>query len=121
MTKHLRDRATVVVIRDGVVLLARDDGSAFFNMPGGGIEAGEPPDEAATRELREETGLIAARVEGLFVWDSTSHRHHVYRIETEGEPKAGGEVAELEWWDGKRTLRTSPHVEVVLERLQIHG
>ena len=58
MTGHLRERATVVVIRDGLVLLARDEGTAFFNMPGGGIEQGEPPEEAAVRELQEETGLI---------------------------------------------------------------
>lgn len=121
MTGHLRDRATVVVIRDGLVLLARDEGTAFFNMPGGGIEQGEPPEEAAVRELEEETGLIARGAEGLFVWESTSQRHHVYRIEAGGEARTGGEVAELLWWDGKRPLITSPHVEVILERLPFNG
>ena len=121
MTASLRDRATVVIIRDGKALLARDEGSAYFNMPGGGIETGEPPEEAAVRELREETGLIARGAEGLFVWDSTSQRHHVFRVEAEGEANSGGEVAELLWWDGKRTLRTSPHVEVILKRLRFNG
>ena len=121
MTERLRDRATVVVIRDGLVLLARDEGTAFFNMPGGGIEPGEPPEEAAVRELREETGLIANGVERLFVWDSTVNRHHVFRIETAGDMKTGGEVAELLWWDGKQAITTSPHVEVILERLQVYG
>ena len=121
MNVVLRDRATVVVIRDNLVLLARDEGTDFFNMPGGGIEPGEPREEAATRELQEETGLIARGAEALFVWDSTSQRHHVYRIETRGEARTGGEVAELLWWDGERAITTSPHVEVILERLRFNG
>ena len=121
MTGRLRDRATVVVIRNGLVLLARDEGTAFFNMPGGGIEPGEPPEEAAIRELQEETGLTAKGAEGLFTWDSTSQRHHVFRVDAEGEARTGGEVAELLWWDGKGGLATNSHVKVILERLQVYG
>ena len=118
MTGQLRDRATLVVVRDGLVLLARDAGQGHFNMPGGGIEDGESPEEAAVRELREETGMTAATTESLFTWDSTVARHYVFRIDTNGEARTGGEVAELLWWDGKRALATSPHVEVILERLR---
>ncbi len=120
MTGHLRDRATLVVTRDDRVLLARDAGQAHFNMPGGGIEDGESPDEAAVRELREETGMTATSTEWLFVWESTAARHHVFRVEAEGDPKKGGEVDELLWWDGERPLTTNPHVRVILERLRVH-
>ena len=86
MTGTLRDRATLVLIRDGKALLARDAGQVHFNMPGGGIEDGESPEKAAVRELLEETGMTATSTEWLFVWDSTAARHHVFRVESEGEP-----------------------------------
>ena len=121
MTVRLRDRATLVVVRDGLVLLARDAGQGHFNMPGGGIEDGESPEEAAARELHEETGMTAAVTESLFTWDSTVARHHVFRVDAEGKARTGGEVAELLWWDGSGPLETAPHVKVILERLEIHG
>jgi 8-oxo-dGTP pyrophosphatase MutT (NUDIX family) len=120
VTAHLRDRATVVVVRDGLVLLARDAGQAHFNMPGGGIEKGESPEEAAVRELREETGMAATRTESLFMWDSTAARHHVFRADAEGDTRTGAEIAELLWGDGKGPLATAPHVKVILERLRSH-
>ena len=121
MTGQLRDRATLVVVRNGLILLARDAGQGHFNMPGGGIEKGESPEQAAVRELLEETGMTATTTESLFTWDSTVARHHVFRIDAEGEARTGGEVAELLWWDGKGPLETAPHVKVILERLQVYG
>ncbi len=54
----------VVVGRQGTVLLQLRDADAradpnCWSPPGGHIEAGESPDEAARRELTEETGLVA--------------------------------------------------------------
>jgi ADP-ribose pyrophosphatase YjhB (NUDIX family) len=52
-------RAQVVLLRGDRILLARhhrEDGD-YWVLPGGSIEEGEVPEDAAVRETREETGL----------------------------------------------------------------
>ena len=52
-------RAVAVVFNAGdLLVIAREkDGKQYLVLPGGGIEAGETPQRACLRELREETGL----------------------------------------------------------------
>ena len=70
---------SVVVLfnEQGQVLLEkrRDDG--FYDFPGGGIDLKESAEEAARRELLEETGLIADDLE-LFKVYSGEVTHYVY-------------------------------------------
>lgn len=60
--------AAYAVIRDqdGRILLAHwnESGRSGWTMPGGGLEAGEDPEDAVRREVREETGY-RSRVDGL--------------------------------------------------------
>ena len=58
----LSQSATVGVFHGGRLLLLRRSGTApwmplKYGLPGGSIEEGENPTEAAARELREETGM----------------------------------------------------------------
>ena len=51
---------TVVVSPEGRVLLLRRAIPFLWDLPGGGIESGETPPEAAVRECKEETGYEVA-------------------------------------------------------------
>ncbi|MCP4167005.1 MAG: NUDIX domain-containing protein [Chloroflexi bacterium] len=46
-----------VLRQDNQILLCHLSRSGMWTLPGGGIEFGEPPEKAMTREVLEETGL----------------------------------------------------------------
>lgn len=61
-----RDAASIIVLREGedgaeVLLVRRNPEQRFMGgawvFPGGGVDAGEEPAQAAVRELREEAGI----------------------------------------------------------------
>jgi 8-oxo-dGTP diphosphatase len=51
-----RPAAYAVIVDDGRVLLSHGSDGSGWQLPGGGMEAGETPEQTAIRELREETG-----------------------------------------------------------------
>lgn len=81
---------------EGRVALVRNRWSEGWLPPGGAVEAGETPAEAARREVREETGLEAAVGDALVVVDQRyvsansgedafSATYVVYEATAEGE------------------------------------
>lgn len=64
-----RDRSQALVYRGDKLLLVEHilKGRDFFTLPGGGIEEGETPAEAALRELEEEAGVKGKIVRPLTV------------------------------------------------------
>jgi len=102
----MRDATLCYPIEDGRVLLIekkRGVGEGFFNGPGGKIEPGETPREAAVREVREEVGLAASNLEkvgelGFTFGDEPFTFVHVYRTETfVGRPRETDEAVP-EWF-----------------------
>jgi ADP-ribose pyrophosphatase len=61
--------ATIALTEDGCVILTRQYrhpvGRVIYDLPAGRIDGGESPEQAAARELAEETGYHAARWQKL--------------------------------------------------------
>jgi len=99
--------------------------------PGGGIDAGETPIEAAVRELWEETGIAVSQealgeklgeIAGRWDWGDGQNHHtyvdHFYKLQvsdfelddsgwTEDERR---DVLEYRWWSLTELIETSEHV-----------
>ena len=116
-----RHRATLILRREGRVLLVRDRGRDAYALPGGGIEDGELPIIAAARELMEETGLEATAIRYLFTFEGKYNDHHLYEVEGEGEVVAMGEVDGFTWWDMTDDTPVFPHVRGILDRYMRRG
>ena len=101
-----RDGASIAVLSQNKVLLVRRmraPSAGSWSLPGGKIEGGESPREAARRELKEETG-IEADVEGVL--DGSRSRLpaiRTYRLTvfygrlTGGVLRPGGDAETAEW------------------------
>ena len=75
-----------------LVFRHRDFPDAGLQVPAGTIEVGEDPQDAALREVREESGLTDVRVVGFlgrYLYNAAPHRgevhdRHVYHLELTG-------------------------------------
>ncbi|MES2148393.1 MAG: NUDIX hydrolase [Pseudomonadota bacterium] len=84
---------TLVVNREGQLLLCHVTDTAHWDIPKGMQDAGETTLEAAMRELREEAGVVfeAGRFEDLGQFDyRRDKRLHLYRVQ------AGDDLGALE-------------------------
>lgn len=78
------ERAGVLLIADGrVALIERHrDGEHYFVAPGGGMEPGESPGDAAVREAFEELGIAVRLLEHALTIDEAargrSRQHYWY-------------------------------------------
>ena len=98
----------VVLLRPGAVLLirrGRPPNQGAWSLPGGAQELGETAEQAARRELREETGLeagpllLAANVDSIHRDEEGRVQYHYTILDFAGawqggEPMAGGDVTD---------------------------
>jgi ADP-ribose pyrophosphatase len=92
--------AVVARTPDGLVPLVRQFrpavGGHTWELPAGLLDAGEAPEDAARRELLEETGLTALAVRPLGAWrpdtGRLTNRQHVFLVEASApDPLFAGE------------------------------
>ena len=114
--KPLRPAVRALVLdTDNRVLLTRFDWphKSVWAPPGGGVEAGESPEQAVRREVAEETGLTMFDLgpclwlrdhwfADMEAWGGQSERIYLARVEPfEPEPQvdlAAEHVTEIRWW-----------------------
>jgi 8-oxo-dGTP diphosphatase len=66
--RHLVVALVFIRQQDAILLVKQNYGAKYWSLPGGIVEPGESLDQAAIREVREETGLEVRinRVVGLY-------------------------------------------------------
>lgn len=110
LLRHPLPSVVVVPIRaDGSIVLVRRVDTDRWVLPGGLIDWGETVEEAARRELEEETGFEVGRMGrlvGVYSWPERDPRSHSIAIavaaEVRGDPEIGDplEVSEIHAFSG---------------------
>lgn len=117
--------AAAVVDGDAVLLIerGRPPSAGTWALPGGHVEANEPPASAAARELEEETGLavdpdalrpIGNRLLRFESGDSTISINYAAALEaTTGELAAGDDAADVRFWTLEEVREVVPTQDAV--------
>ncbi len=115
-----------VIIRDGKVAVVHRDRYDDWSLPKGKLDAGESFEEAALREVREETGLeceLGLELDPVSYVDQKGRpklvRYWLMEV-TAGEFEANEEVDEMRWLPPAQAagLLTYPHDRELVEGVE---
>lgn len=120
----------VVFDGEGRLLLIRRGNPPFkgaYALPGGFVDIGETVEHACSRELREETGLVATKLTlvGVYSDPRRDPRFHtssvVYLVKVRStRAVAGDDAAAVEWIsDWKRVPMAFDHYRIVKDAFRI--
>ena len=100
-------RAYVIIRVDGQILLSKNwIGRQKWQLPGGGIDKNESPEQAAIRELKEEAGINARAsqlskiTEGIWQTDRLGYKYYIFGLELKNKPaikQLYPEIIETAW------------------------
>jgi 8-oxo-dGTP diphosphatase len=107
------------VVKSGkILLLRRKVGFKVWEFPGGGIEFGESPEEAAVRETKEES-MLDVKSTGLHTVGSTvtpQGKHHIFFcykcVITGGKEGVGDEDHDLIGWFSMEEMGKLPDLSL---------
>lgn len=95
----MRNRSGIILIENNkLALIERQrNGLHYFAFPGGGIDEGESPEQAAVREAEEELGVVVEvqqKAAEVFINGNTQHYFLVGRISGDFGTGTGEEYGE---------------------------
>jgi 8-oxo-dGTP pyrophosphatase MutT (NUDIX family) len=123
---NYKKAACLIFDKESRLMIVREKGQSEFFALGGTIKDSENGEQAAIRELKEETG-IETKIKPIFLFnmppfpaatDKTKFvRHSCYLINTDQEPVAQNEIDEIVWVSRADFENKKYNLSLALEKL----
>ena len=100
--RGFRIACSAIIERGGEYLMARRRDIGWWNLPGGGLEAGETVEQGLAREVREEVGVEIRVIRLVGVYSKPQKSEVVLtflcKLADDTPPTTSDEVSEVGWY-----------------------